>query len=73
MLSTSEEENCYFTWQNQIRVIDDAGPIGLSLMVVMAEGFLQNIERRSIAIALRTTPSVTPITFKLYVDSIQDS
>ena len=47
---------------------DDAGPIGLSLMVVMADRSLQHIERRSIAIALRTTPSVFPITFKRYVD-----
>lgn len=61
-------KKCYFTWQNQIRVLDDAGPIGLSLMVVMAEGFLQHIEQQSIAAALRTTPPVAPIIFKRYVD-----
>ena len=57
-------KKCYFTWQNEIRVLDDAGPIGLSLMVVMAEGFLQYIEKRSIAAALNVTPQVAPIIFK---------
>ena len=45
------------------------GPaIGLSLMVIMAEGFLQHIEQRSIVTALRVTPPVAPIIFKRYVD-----
>ena len=38
---------CYFLWNNEFHELEDSGPIGLSLMVVMAEGFLQNIERES--------------------------
>ena len=30
---------CYFLWDDKIFVIDDAGPIGLSLMVIMAEAY----------------------------------
>ncbi len=37
---------CYFLWDDKIFVIDDAGPIGLSLMVTMAEGYLQFLEER---------------------------
>ena len=51
---------------NDIR--DDAGPIGLSLMVVIAEAFLRYIERKAINKALRATPSLAPITYKRYVD-----
>ncbi len=39
---------CYFVWNREICVIDDAGAIGLSLMVVMAEGYLQYIEQQAL-------------------------
>ena len=61
-------KKCYFTWKNDIRELDDAGPIGLSLMVVIAEAFLQYIERKAINKALRAKPSLAPITYKRYVD-----
>ena len=32
---------CYFVWNDEIHVLKDSGPIGLSIMVVLAEGFLQ--------------------------------
>lgn len=59
---------CYFLWNDQIRILDDAGPIGLSLMVVMAEGYLQILEKNAIALALRSNPPVAPITHRRYVD-----
>ena len=49
-------------------MLDDAGPIGLSLMVVIAEAFLQFIEKNAIKISLRSIPPVAPITYRRYVD-----
>ena len=39
---------CYFLWNNEIHELENSGPIGLSLMVVMAEGFLQVLEKKAI-------------------------
>ena len=57
---------CYFLWRDKIYNIKNAGPIGLSLMVVMAEGFLQRLEEKAINQALQQ--KIAPITFKRYVD-----
>ncbi|XP_065650401.1 uncharacterized protein LOC136078552 [Hydra vulgaris] len=57
---------CYFLYEDNIRVIPNSGPIGLSLMVVMAEAFLQNIERKALNIAIVYTSE--PKTYKRYVD-----
>jgi hypothetical protein len=57
---------CYFLWKDKIYNIKNAGPIGLSLMVVMAEGFLQRLEEKAINQALQQ--KIAPITFKRYVD-----
>ena len=54
---------CYFLFDNQIHELEDSGPIGLSLMVVMAEGFLQHLEKRALEISLSP-----PKTFRRYVD-----
>ena len=43
---------CYFLWDDKIFVIEDAGPIGLSLMVTMAEAYLQFLESKSLREAL---------------------
>jgi len=40
-------DKCYFLYENEIYVIDDAGPIGLSLMVVVSEAYLQFIEEKA--------------------------
>ena len=40
---------CYFLWNNEIHLLKDSGPIGLSIMVVIAEGFLQVLEARGVA------------------------
>ena len=46
-------KKCYFLWRNKIYVIKDAGPIGLSLMVVMAEMYLQFLESKAIKVAFK--------------------
>ena len=55
---------CYFLWDNKIFVIEDAGPIGLSLMVTMAEAYLQFLEAKALRMALDFCPK----TFRRYVD-----
>ena len=54
---------CYFIWNGQVHELKDSGPIGLSLMVVMAEGFLQHIEAKALNMALHP-----PKTYRRYVD-----
>ena len=53
---------CYFLWNDEIHLLKDSGPIGLSLMVVMAEGFLQVLEERAIHEALHMQPPTAPLT-----------
>ena len=57
---------CYFLWNDKLYSINDTGPIGLSLMVVVAEGFLQFIEKNAIDEALNS--NITIKTFRRYVD-----
>ena len=59
-------QKCYFLWENKIYVIHDAGPIGLSLMVVVAEAYLQFLEKKALQDAVSLTCS--PITYRRYVD-----
>ena len=56
----------YFLYNDSIFCIDDAGPIGLSLMVVMAEAYLQVLEAQAMKTA--NNEDVAPKTFKRYVD-----
>ena len=62
----------YFLWDDQIHCLEDSGPIGLSLMVVLAESFLQMIEKKSINIAKNLPTPINPITHKRYVDDTHD-
>nr|XP_047123370.1 uncharacterized protein LOC124806462 [Hydra vulgaris] len=55
----------YFLYGNKIRIIPNSGAIGLSLMVVMAEAFLQNIGRKALNTAIIHTSE--PKTYKRYV------
>ena len=55
---------CYFLWDSKIFVIEDAGPIGLSLMVTMAEAYLQHLEAKALSQAVNCRPK----TFRRYVD-----
>ena len=61
-------DDCYFLWEDQIHSLTDSGPIGLALMVVMAEAFLQHHEANAINEALSLTPPVAPKSFYRYVD-----
>ena len=62
-------EKCYYLWNYQLYELQDSGPIGLALMVVMSEGFLQFHENRAIQQSLTT--SVNLKSFKRYVDDSQ--
>ena len=62
----------YLLWNNQNHSLENSGPIGLSLMVVLAESFLQTIEKRAINIAINKPIPVNPITRKGYVDDTHD-
>ena len=53
-------------FENKIRLLENAGPIGLALMVVLLKSYLQYLERKAIAEAL--TINIHPKTFKRYVD-----
>ena len=56
----------YFLYENKIRLLENAGPIGLSLMVVLSESYLQHLEHKAMVEAL--TMQIQPKTFKRYVD-----
>ena len=43
---------CYILWDNLIWNLFDSRPIGLSIMVVLAESYLQNFEKHAIQLAL---------------------
>ena len=62
----------YFLWDDQIHSLEDSGPIGLSLMVVLAESFLQMIEKNALHISLNLPVPINPITHKRYVDDTHD-
>ena len=59
---------CYFLWNDEIHKLQDSGPIGLSLMVVIAEGFLQVLEAKALADALYHQPPINVLSFYRYVD-----
>ena len=54
-------KTCHFIWNRTIYVIENAGPIGLSLMVVMAEGYLQFLDKTEISQAM--VERIQPITY----------
>ena len=59
---------CYFIWNDEIHILKDSGPIGLSIMVVMAESFLQVLEAKAINEALNLQPPIIPLSYYRYVD-----
>ena len=59
---------CYFLYDGEIHVLENKGPIGLSLMVTMAESYLQHLEDRAINDALHQQPPIGLKTHKRYVD-----
>ena len=62
----------YFLWNNEIHCLEDSGPIGLSLMVVLAESYLQKIENQALSIAQNRAVPINPITHRRYVDDTHD-
>ena len=56
----------YFIFDNRVRILENPGPIGLALMVVISEASLQCLEERALQEALAT--SLAPLTYKRYVD-----
>ena len=59
---------CYFLYKNKIRPIPNSGPIGLSLMVIVAEAFIQHLEKKALIIA-----EVGQFSPKTYRRSVDDS
>ena len=58
-------------WNNQIRILKNLGPIGLSFMVVLSKSYVQNLEQKAIAEALTLNLALT--TYRQYVDDTQVS
>ena len=56
----------YFLYENKMRLLENAGPIDLSLTVVLSESYLQHLEHKALVEAL--TMQIQPKTFKRYVD-----
>ena len=59
---------CYFLWDGKIYELENSGPIGLSLMVVMSEAFLQVLEKNAIHEAMHRNPPIELKSFYRYVD-----
>ena len=57
---------CYFIWDNAIWNLFNSGPIGLSIMVILSESYLQNLEKNAIELALRL--DIAPNMFRKFVD-----
>ena len=60
---------CYFLWDNKICALQDSGPIGLSLMVVIAEAFL-HVKRKPTNMALLVHPPIDLKSFKRFIDDV---
>ena len=57
---------CYFLYNNLMLKLYNSGPIGLSIMVVLSECYLQRLEEKSAALSFAV--NVSPKRFKCYVD-----
>ncbi|XP_066926268.1 uncharacterized protein [Clytia hemisphaerica] len=59
---------CYFLWNDKLYRLQNSAPIGLALMVVMVEAFLQYHEQNALQAANAHDPPVAPKSFVRYVD-----
>ena len=59
---------CYFLWNDVFYELQNSGPIGLSLMVVVSESFLQCKEKQAMQDALTAIPPLDLKSFYRYVD-----
>ena len=57
----------YFLWNNEIKILKNSGPIGLSFMIVLSESYIQNSEHKANAEVL--TLNLAPKTYRRYVDN----
>ena len=57
---------CYFLYENNLRLFQNSGPVGFSLMVVLSECYLQKIKFKAITEALNY--KIAPKTFRHFVD-----
>ena len=57
---------CCFSWNNEIRILRNSGPIVLSFWVVLLESYVQSLEHKAIAEAL--TLNLGPETYRQYGD-----
>ena len=55
-------------YNNEIHELENSGPIGLSMMVSLAESYLQFLENRAINEALHEQPPISLKTHRRYVD-----
>ena len=60
----------YFLWDNVIRNLHNSGPISLSIMLILSESYLQNLERNTTELAL--TFDIATKTFRRHVDDSHD-
>ena len=60
------ESECCFLYNNLIWQLYNSGPIGLSIIVVLSECYIQRLEEKSIASSFAL--NISPKTFKRYVD-----
>ena len=56
----------YFIFDNRVRIFENSGSIGLTLMVLISEAFLQRLEKKAIQEALTT--NLAPLTYIRYLD-----
>ena len=52
---------------NEIIILKNSGPTGLSFMVVLSKSYVQNLEHKAIAEGL--TLNLAPKTYRRYVDT----
>ena len=60
--------DCYYLFNNDIHYLQNSGPIGLALMVIMAESFLQYHGKNAHNTAHNMQPPLIIKSFKRYVD-----
>ena len=59
---------CYFLWEKEIYLLKKSAPIGLVIMVVIAETFLQHHESNTINIINQQPIPSAPNSYARYVD-----
>ena len=56
----------YFIFDNHLGILENSGPVGLALMFVISEVFLQCLEDKAMQETLTT--NLAPLPYKRYVD-----